>query len=105
MKMIDDTEQKLIKYGFTSKEIASIKFWSERDGVTHSEVIKRIKRVFVVAIMMLIMLALLSVSEFFRLGNDVGFYIMLSGCIFGVIVVFVMAPMKLGAKIYFKYKG
>ena len=103
--MIEDTEQKLIKYGFTSKEIASIKFWSERDGVSCGEIINRIKRVFLFAIMMLIMLALLSVSEFFRLGNDVGFYIMLAGCIFGVMVVFVMAPMKLGAKIYFKYKG
>lgn len=103
--MIDETEQKLVKYGFTPKEINSIKFWSERDGVSCGEIIKRIKRVFLFAIMMLIMLALLSVSEFFRLGNDVGFYIMLAGCIFGVIVVFVMAPMKLGAKIYFKYKG
>lgn len=102
--MIDDTEQKLIKYGFTYKEINSIKFWSERDGVSCGEIIKRIKRVFLFAIVMLMILVLLVVNEFVKMGKGVDFYVMLSGCVFGGIVVVVMAPMRLGERVFLKYK-
>ncbi len=79
--MNDDTEQKLIKYGFTSEKIASIKFWSERDGVTYSEIIKRIKRVFLAAIFLLFMFLALVLKEFIRWGDDAQSYLMLAICV------------------------
>lgn len=103
--MIEDTEQKLIKYGFTSKEIASIKFWSERDGASCGEIIKRIKRVFLAAMFLLFMFLALVLKEFIRLGDDAQSYLMLASCVFGVMVIFIMAPMKIGAKICLKYRG
>ncbi|WP_338502302.1 hypothetical protein VRB95_15555 [Erwinia aphidicola] len=101
--MEDGIEKMLVEKGFTPKEIGDIKFWSERDGVSVDETVRRIRRVFIGSMMLLLFMLLLSISEYFRVGG-VGFYAVLGACLIGAIAVFTFAPLLLGAKVTFRIK-
>lgn len=99
-----DMEEKLLKSGFTNKEISAIIFWANRDNVSCSVIIIQIRRVFISILILLLGLILLLISEFFRLSGGAGFYALLTGFFLCVTTAFIIAPIKLGAKIMLHFK-
>lgn len=99
-----DMEEKLLKNGFTTKEIDAIIFWANRDNVSCSVIIIQIRRVFIGILIILSGLITLLISEFFRLSGGAGFYALLTGFFLCVITAFIITPVKLGAKITLHFK-
>lgn len=90
-------ENKLRQAGFTDKEIDFIHKWSGREKTPFHVVIKELYRVFVGVSIILIVLSFVAVYEFFHHDDFTGFFI---GYLFAVLLFFIFAPMKLGAKVF-----
>jgi len=73
---------------------------SEGEGLTISETLKRLLRVFKGVLIFILLLAAVGIYEFVRSENG-SFYTYLSIYFFTVMVFCYMAPVRLGAKVFY----
>lgn len=92
-------EKKLAEGGFTSKEIALLRFMTERDSTTYQVLISELSKRFIGSVVFLfIVFALMSSSYFFREDGDL--FSTSITLVFVFIVFWYVAPLKIGAKAY-----
>lgn len=90
-------ENKLKDNGFTDKDISFIKKWSQKDQVSDKETVRRLLRVFLGMSVILVLLTSVAVFDFFNSTGVSSFFI---SYIITVLLIFLFAPMWLGAKIF-----
>lgn len=84
----------------TEKERIYIERMSKGEGWTISETLRRLLRVFKVALLMLFIVTAMGVVEFIN-SNDGRFYSYLFVYVIVLVIFYIMAPVKLGAKIIY----
>jgi len=94
-----DMEEKLLKSGFTTKEIRKIKYFVKKNRTTYAQVLIKLRRVFLGIATLRLIMTLLLISTYEENNMD-GFYGFLVGYVFAMIVSEILAPTKLGAKIF-----
>ncbi|MCX8959604.1 hypothetical protein [Erwinia psidii] len=95
-----EMEKKLAEDGFNRKEIALLKFMTERDSTTYQVLIVELSKRFVGAIALLVIIFGFYGSSIF-LREDTDFFVLTLVLAFAFIAVWFVAPLKLGAKAYF----
>lgn len=95
-----EMEKKLADGGFNRKEIALLKFMTERDSTTYRVLIVELSRRFIGAIILLVIIfGFYGSSIFLREDTDLVVLAIVLG--FAFVAVWFVAPLKLGAKAYF----
>lgn len=94
-----DMEEKLLKNGFTNKEVRKIKYFAKKNRTTYAQVLIKLRRVFLGIAALRLIMTLLLISTYQENNMD-GFYGFLVGYIFAMIVSEILAPTRLGAKIF-----
>ncbi len=98
------TEAKLRDAGFTEKEIASIKEWSQKDNVSCQETVRQIKRSFITGLVILFVMAFFDLYMIFMVDIDNFWIYLLNYCLI-LVGFFIFAPLKMGTKIMVRLRG
>lgn len=94
-----EMEKKLADSGFTSKEIALLRFMTERDATTYQILISELRKRFIGGVIFLfIAFALMSGSYFIREDGDL--FSTVITLAFTSLVIWYVAPLKIGAKAF-----
>ena len=95
-----EIEEKLSEGGFNRKEIALLKFMTERDSTTYQVLIVELSKRFIGGVALLvIILGFYGSSIFFRENTDLVVTALV--LTFAFVAVWFVAPLKLGARAYF----
>ncbi|WP_455811178.1 hypothetical protein [Pseudomonas graminis] len=94
-----DMENKLLKSGFTPKEVRKIKYFVKKNRTTYAQVLIKLRRVFLGVATLRLIMTLLLISTYEEHNMD-GFYGFLVGYVFAMIASEILAPTSLGAKIF-----
>ncbi len=98
------TEAKLREAGFTEKEIASIKEWSQIDNVSCRETVRQIKRAFFGGFILMTAVTFFTLYQFVTVDID-EFWGFLIGYGCAIAGFYISVPVKLGTKIVFRLWG
>lgn len=95
-----EMEKKLADGGFTSKEIALLRFMTERDSTSYQILLVELKRRFIGAMIFLAIFLSIYCYGILKI-TDGDYFSSVVTVIFVVLVVWFLAPLKLGAKSFF----